>query len=70
MKLPPVVFATVAFLLAGCASDTGNASASRSANSPAGTDVGTSNPTVNQPTTTTRTGRANSATDDVPNSRR
>ncbi len=66
-----ILIALLAFALAGCVGSTASSSSTtRSPNSPAGTDVGTSNPSVNQPTTTTQTGRANSASDDVPNSRR
>ena len=70
MKALPALLAACILLTAGCAGSAEPSATPRSPNSPAGTDVGTSNPGVNQPTTTTQTGRANSAADDIPNSRR
>ena len=70
MKLLPAFLATLALLAAGYAGGSGKSSANPSPNIPAGTQVGTSYPGVNQPTTTTEAARSDSATDNVPNSRR
>ena len=72
MKPFSVLLAALTLLTtaAGCAGTGGASSASRSLNSPEGTEVGTSFPGVNQPTTTTEAARSNNAADNVPNSRR
>lgn len=70
MKTLPVLLTASLLLLAGCAGNAGSASPGRSPNSPPGTALGGSNPAVNQPTTTTETGRANNVSDDIPNSHR
>ena len=71
MKLPCALLVTPALLLiGGCATNSAKPSAARSPNSPPGTEVGTSFPGVNQPTTTTEAAASNNATANVPNSRR
>ena len=70
MKPFPVWLGVFALFLAGCVGGTGQPMAGPSANSPAGTDVGTSFPGVNQPTTTTTATRSDNPTPEQPNSRR
>ena len=70
MQLFLVFLGVFAMLIAGCAGDSGRPTASASPNSPAGTNVGTSFPGVNQPTTTTTATRSDNPTPEQPNSRR
>ncbi len=67
MKAPAVFLIAFALAVAGCA---GRPAALLSPNSPAGTDVGTSFPGVNQPTTTTTATRSDNPAPEQPNSRR
>ena len=66
-----LVLASSTLLITGCANKNfGPYDPSHSVNSPPGTDVGTSNPGVNQPTTTTTATRADNPTPETPNSKR
>ena len=52
------LFAAAALLLCGCAADSGRPVAGQGETSPPGTNVGTSNPGINQPTTSTTATRS------------
>ena len=65
MKKLPILAACVLFL-AGCADHPGRPVASQNSVSPPGTNVGTSNPGVNQTTTNTTATRADDAGVDQP----
>ncbi len=70
MKALAISFSVFVLWFAGCARDSGRPAASASPNSPGGTDVGTSFPGVNQPTTTTTATRSDNPTPEQPNTRR